>query len=139
MLRRGKTLLGRALGGCSVGKAKVTQGYGLPARWVIHTVGPFWRGGHRGEDAELASCYREALGLAATLPARSIAFPAISTGAYRFPVDRAARIAVEEIARFLTDHPLPDKVLLVCFRDETLLACRKAYAALGMEKRRFDA
>lgn len=128
----------RALGGCAVGKAKVTKGYHLPAKWVIHVVGPFWQGGGQGEDAFLASCYREALGLAAALPARSIAFPAISTGAYHFPVDRAARIAMREITTFLSVHPLPEKVLLTCFRDETLLACRKAYALLGAERRQPD-
>ncbi len=125
----------RALGGCSVGKAKVTKGYRLPAKWVIHAVGPFWQGGEHGEDALLAGCYREALGLAAALPARSVAFPAISTGAYRFPAERAARIAAREIGTFLGSHPLPEKVVLVCFRDETLLACRKAYASLGADKR----
>lgn len=124
----------RTLGGCDAGKAKATKGYRLPAQWVIHTVGPFWQGGGHGEDALLAGCYREALNLAAVLPARSIAFPAISTGAYRFPLDRAARIAMHEIVTFLAGNALPEKVVLVCFRDETLLACRKAYAALGTGK-----
>ncbi|VVM05973.1 O-acetyl-ADP-ribose deacetylase [Methylacidimicrobium cyclopophantes] len=112
-----------------MGEAKATKGYRLPAKWVIHTVGPFWRGGNHGEDDLLANCYREALRLAAALPARSVAFPAISTGAYRFPTDRAARIAVKEIGTFLGDNPLPEKVYLVCFRDETLHAYRKALAA----------
>ncbi|MDD4931942.1 MAG: O-acetyl-ADP-ribose deacetylase [Methylacidiphilaceae bacterium] len=125
----------RTLGGCPVGKAKVTKGYRLPAKWVIHAVGPFWQGGEQGEDALLASCYREALGLAATLPARSVAFPAISTGAYRFPADRAALIALREVAAFLAGSPLPEKVFLVCFRDETLVACRRAFALLGSGNR----
>ncbi len=129
----------RVLAGCSVGKVKLTRGYRLPAKWVIHAVGPFWQGGEQGEDVLLASCYREALGLAATLPARSVAFPAISTGAYRFPVDRAARIAMKEIASFLASHALPETIVLVCFRDETLLASRKAYAALSVEKGRPEA
>ncbi|MGD9895755.1 MAG: O-acetyl-ADP-ribose deacetylase [Candidatus Methylacidiphilaceae bacterium] len=124
----------RALGGCPVGKAKVTKGFRLPAKWVIHAVGPFWRGGGYGEDGLLASCYREALRLAVALPARSVAFPAISTGAYRFPVDRAARIATREIATFLDSNRLPEKVFLVCFREETMLAYREAYALLGMDK-----
>ncbi|WP_142660963.1 O-acetyl-ADP-ribose deacetylase [Methylacidimicrobium tartarophylax] len=124
----------RALGGCPVGKAKVTKGYRLPAKWVIHVVGPFWQGGEQGEDALLAGCYREALGLAAALPARSVAFPAISTGAYRFPADRAAVIALREIAAFLSGNLLPEKVFLVCFRDETLVACRRAFAVLGADR-----
>ncbi len=84
----------RGLGGCETGEAKATAGYDLPARWVIHTVGPVWRGGEAGEDALLASCYRRSLALAEALGAASLAFPAISTGAFGFPHDRAARIAV---------------------------------------------
>src|SRR5581483_9488569 len=83
----------RTIGGCSTGEARITRGYRLPARYVIHAVGPVWRGGNGGEDDLLASCYRNALRLAAERELRSIAFPAISTGIYRFPPDRAARIA----------------------------------------------
>ena len=87
----------RKLGGCAIGDAKATPGFRLAARWVIHTVGPIWRDGARGEPGSLASCYRRSLGLADELGARSIAFPAISTGVYGFPAARAARIAVDTI------------------------------------------
>jgi O-acetyl-ADP-ribose deacetylase (regulator of RNase III) len=87
----------RPLGGCATGDAKATEGFDLPARWVIHAVGPVWHGGGSGEEELLASCYRRSLELADELGARSIAFPAISTGVYRFPPDRAARIAVDTI------------------------------------------
>jgi O-acetyl-ADP-ribose deacetylase (regulator of RNase III) len=85
------------LGGCDPGDAKVTPGFALPARWIIHTVGPIWQGGNQGEDDILASCYRRCLQEADLLEARSLAIPSISTGAYGFPVDRAARIAVDTI------------------------------------------
>jgi O-acetyl-ADP-ribose deacetylase (regulator of RNase III) len=87
----------RTLGGCETGAAKATGGHGLPARWVIHTVGPVWHGGDRGEPEQLASCYRRSLEVAAELGARSVAFPAISTGVYGYPPDQAARVAVETI------------------------------------------
>ena len=87
----------RTLGGCETGAAKATGGHGLPARWVIHTVGPVWHGGDRGEPEQLASCYRRSLEVAAGLGARSVAFPAISTGVYGYPPDQAARVAVETI------------------------------------------
>ena len=88
----------RLLGGCPTGDAKITQGYRLPAQWIIHTVGPVWHGGSRGEDSLLAACYRSSLALAEPHGIRSIAFPSISTGAYRFPLERAATIAVREIS-----------------------------------------
>ena len=110
----------RMLGGCRTGEAKITSGHGLPARHVIHTVGPVWQGGGAGEDELLQSCYRNSLQLAAQHGLRTVAFPAISTGAYRFPPDRAARIAVREVLAFLADHPLPDRVLLVAFGAESL-------------------
>ena len=106
----------RGLGGCPTGQARVTKGYGLKAAHVIHTVGPVWRGGDAGEDALLASCYRESLGRARELGARSLAFPAISTGVYGFPADRAARIAVDTI-RAEAAAPL-EKVMLVAFGEE---------------------
>jgi O-acetyl-ADP-ribose deacetylase (regulator of RNase III) len=105
----------RLLGGCRTGEAKITRGYRLPARWVIHTVGPVWQGGDAGEDALLASCYEESLKIARDRELRTIAIPAISTGVYRFPVHRAARIAVRGTAAFLRANPLPERVMLVCF------------------------
>jgi len=105
----------RRLGGCETGEAKITRGYRLPARWVIHTVGPVWRGGSSGEDELLASCYRNSLRLAAEHGARTVAFPAISTGAYRFPVERATRIAVREVLNNLADLPALEEVRFVCF------------------------
>jgi O-acetyl-ADP-ribose deacetylase len=105
----------RALGGCPTGEAKITKGYGLPAKWVIHTVGPVWRGGEHGEDELLARCYRNSLRLVQEHGIRSVAFPSISTGTYGFPMSRAARIAIAEIRKFLeTDHSV-EKVLLICF------------------------
>lgn len=110
----------RLLGGCRTGEAKITRGYDLPARWVIHTVGPVWRGGGHGEDDLLASCYRESLRLACEKGLRTIAYPSISTGIYGFPIDRAAPIAIREVRVFLASHDVPEQVLLVCFsvRDE---------------------
>jgi len=120
----------RILGGCATGAAKITRGYGLPAKWVIHTVGPVWQGGHAGEDGLLASCYRCSLELARDNGARTVAFPSIGTGAYRFPLERAARIAVREIHRCLKDHDRPEKVLLVCFDERTRLAYAQALSKL---------
>ena len=105
----------RTLGGCPTGEAKMTKGYRLSAKWIIHTVGPVWRGGTHEEDELLASCYRNSLALAAKHRLRTIAFPSISAGAYGFPMDRAARLAVTEIRKFLEQNDLPEKVLLVCF------------------------
>lgn len=105
----------RKIGDCPTGEARITPGFNLPARFVIHTVGPIWRGGDRNEDELLASCYRNSLALAVQSGARTIAFPSISTGAYGFPMERAARIAVCEIRAFLKNAPEIDKVVLVCF------------------------
>jgi O-acetyl-ADP-ribose deacetylase (regulator of RNase III) len=105
----------RSLGGCRVGEAKITQGYKLKARHVIHTVGPVWQGGAAGEDDLLAACYANALALARAHGLRSLAFPAISTGAYGFPSDRAARIAVETVAGALAGDSHFAQVLLCCF------------------------
>jgi O-acetyl-ADP-ribose deacetylase (regulator of RNase III) len=107
----------RTLGGCDTGDAKATSGYRLPARWVIHTVGPVWRGGGEGEAEQLASCYRRCLEIADEIGARSVAFPAISTGAYGFPARQAAEIAVETLRSTPTDV---ERVLLVAFDDDTL-------------------
>ena len=113
----------RRLGGCQTGEAKITQGYNLLAKWVIHTVGPVWYDGSREEPEKLASCYRNSLALAAKHKIETIAFPAISTGAYRFPVKFAAEIAVREIMRGLKTYPILKEAGLVCFNLET----KKAY------------
>ena len=105
----------RTLGGCATGDAKITRGHRLPARHVLHAVGPIWRGGGAGEEELLASCYRRCFELAAEHGLRSVAFPAISCGAYGFPVDRAARIAVGEIRRALEANAALERVLAVCF------------------------
>jgi O-acetyl-ADP-ribose deacetylase len=112
----------RLLGGCKTGFAKVTKGYRLPAKYVIHTVGPVWRGGNKNEDELLASCYRNSLELTMGLKLRSIAFPAISTGIYGFPKGRAAKIAVREVQGY---SERLEKVLFVCFDEETAGIYRK--------------
>ena len=108
----------RTLGGCPTGDAKITSGYNLPARYVIHTVGPIWQGGVANEDALLASCYRRSLEVAAENGLRTLAFPAISTGVYRFPVLRAAEIAVGTVAAFLADSQEIDRLVFCCFGTE---------------------
>ncbi len=105
----------RKLGGCATGQAKITKGYRLAAKWVIHTVGPVWHDGNRGEDDLLAGCYRNSLALAEQNGVRTVAFPSISTGAYGFPMERAARIAVTEIKNALELKSSIEKVVLVCF------------------------
>jgi O-acetyl-ADP-ribose deacetylase len=105
----------RKLGGCPTGQAKITKAYRLPAKWVIHTVGPVWHDGNHGEDELLASCYRNSLALAEEHGLKTIAFPSISTGAYGFPMDRAARIAVRETKFFLAKAVKVENVLMVCF------------------------
>jgi O-acetyl-ADP-ribose deacetylase (regulator of RNase III) len=105
----------RTLGGARTGEAKITKGYQLPAKYVIHTVGPVWHGGLRGEPDLLAACYRSSLALAAAHGLRTIAFPAISTGVYRYPLDQATRIAQTEVKKFLDGHPLPEVVTFCCF------------------------
>ena len=106
----------RLLAGCNTGDAKATKGYNLPAKYVIHTVGPVWHGGANDEDQLLASCYRRSLDVAVSLKVRSIAFPAISTGVYGFPKERAAKIAVSEASAFMSKM---EKLLFVCFDAET--------------------
>lgn len=105
----------RQLNGCATGEAKITKGYNLPARWVIHTVGPIWYGGNQGEDELLAKCYRSCLTLAEQYQIETIAFSAISTGVYGFPVERASLIAVTEIQQFLKRNNSLKQVILVCF------------------------
>jgi len=116
----------RTLGGCETGRAKITRGYRLPARWVIHAVGPVWRDGSHGEPELLASAYRESLRLAAEHDARTVAFPAISCGVYGYPVDKAAAIAVSKVRRFLDADERIERVTLTCFGTAVLQAYRRA-------------
>ena len=109
----------RTLNGCATGDAKITGGYGLPARHVIHAVGPVWRGGNQGEDAALASCYRRAIALCQANALASIAYPAISTGVYRFPADRAAGIAVTTAIDALTGAAGLARVIFCCFSSQS--------------------
>lgn len=122
----------KTLGGCPTGEARITRGYRLPARWVIHTVGPVWKGGNANEDELLAACYRNTLALAAEprYGIRSIAFPSISTGAYGFPIDQAATIAVDECDRWqATRHPF-DLILFVCFSDAAVRSYQEAASGI---------
>ncbi len=112
----------RTLNGCPTGEARLTKGYRLPARWVIHTVGPVWRDGQHREDELLANCYRHSLALALENQVRSIAFPAISTGAYGFPLERATKIALTETRQFLEQTPTFEKVIFACF-GQTAFQC----------------
>jgi O-acetyl-ADP-ribose deacetylase (regulator of RNase III) len=112
----------RKLGGCPTGQAKITLGYQLPAKHVIHTVGPVWSGGQRGEPELLASCYRESLNLAASNQLKCIAFPAISCGAYGYPLEQAVHIAVRECGSFAAANPVPESIIFACFDAATLAA-----------------
>jgi O-acetyl-ADP-ribose deacetylase (regulator of RNase III) len=124
----------RALNGCPTGEAKITSGYRLPAKYVIHTVGPIWNGGVSGEDGMLAKCYRNSLKVAVKNDVRTIAFPSISTGAYGFPVGRAVKIAMREIAGFLEENENIEKVLMVCFNEDAFRSYSNALdEVLGME------
>jgi O-acetyl-ADP-ribose deacetylase (regulator of RNase III) len=120
----------RALGGCATGQAKITKGYRLPAKHVIHTVGPVWSGGKRGEPEFLASCYRESLKLAAAIGLKTIAFPAISCGVYGYPLGEAVRVAVRECAGFVAANPLPEKIIFACFDGAALAVYEAELAAL---------
>lgn len=108
----------RALGGCPTGEARLTLAYHLPARFVIHTVGPVWHGGDFGEEQQLARCYRSVLALVKEHRLRSLAFPSISTGAYGFPLERACRIALEEVSDFLPTSTTLQRVVFVCFSEQ---------------------
>jgi O-acetyl-ADP-ribose deacetylase (regulator of RNase III) len=119
----------RRIGGCATGEAVITPGFGLPARFVIHTVGPIWRGGKRGEPELLANCYRNSLRLAVEHRLRTIAFPAISTGVYGYPPEKAARVAVREVASFLQADRTLREVILVAFQPETSQAYWDAVSA----------
>jgi O-acetyl-ADP-ribose deacetylase (regulator of RNase III) len=121
----------RGLGGCATGEAKITRGYLLPAKWVIHTVGPVWHGGGRGEEELLAKCYPSCFALALAHSIRTIAFPSISTGAYRFPIAQASRIALREIKQFLDRPNAEEKVTVVCFDEGTQAAYLTALQELA--------
>jgi O-acetyl-ADP-ribose deacetylase (regulator of RNase III) len=123
----------RLLGGCEEGNAKITKGYNLPARHVIHTVGPVWRGGRQSEEALLASCYRRSLEVARANGCRSVAFPAIATGAYGFPPERAAPIAVGTVADALARMPEIAEVIFCCFGDAQAKLHEKALERLGTD------
>src|SRR3954468_14560362 len=116
----------RTLGGCPTGEARITRGYDLPAKFVIHTVGPVWHGGDQDEDELIANCYRNSLKLALENDVKTIAFPAISTGIYRFPLERATNIAVREVRTFLKDHPQIQQVTFACFGNDALRAYQRA-------------
>ena len=118
------------IGGCPTGEARVTKGYRLPAKYVIHTVGPIWRGGTSGEDQLLASCYRNSLKAASELGVKSIAFPSISTGAYGFPMERATEIALKEVSEFLKKDEGIEKVVFVCFGKEAFRIYKEKFKKL---------
>jgi O-acetyl-ADP-ribose deacetylase len=124
----------RTLRGCETGEAKMTKGYHLPARHVIHTVGPIWQGGSSNEDNLLAECYRNCFALARNHGIRTIAFPSISTGVYRFPVDRASRIALKEIVQELETNSILECVIMVCFDRGTFEAYQTAEQDLSEKK-----
>lgn len=118
----------RALGGCETGDAKITNGYQLPARYVIHTVGPVWHGGDKGEPEALASCYRRCMELAIEHQLQSLAFPCISTGVYRFPAERAAQIAVTTVQSLMTDPSPLQEIYFSCFSETDLHIYQKLLA-----------
>ncbi|MBI4387889.1 MAG: O-acetyl-ADP-ribose deacetylase [Candidatus Omnitrophica bacterium] len=115
----------RRLGGCPTGAAKATKAYRLPQKLIIHTVGPVWHGGSHGEDALLKSCYKNSLDIATQRGVKSVAFPSISTGAYRFPIERAARIAIEAVHDFLEESKGIEQVVFVCFNASDLAVYQK--------------
>ncbi len=120
----------RALNGCPTGEAKLTAGFNLPAQYVIHTVGPVWHGGGHNEDNLLAGCYRNSMQLAIDHKLRRIAFPSISTGVYRFPIERASRIALRVILDFLATEEVSPRVVITCFSEQDLEVYRRAYLEL---------
>lgn len=121
----------RTLHGCETGKAKITKGYRLKARYVIHTPGPVWHGGGHGEEALLASCYRSCMALAAENGCKTVDFPSISTGVYHFPLEKASRIAVDTITDCLEEYPAIERVRMVCFNQHTQRFYQAALEARG--------
>ena len=124
----------RTLGGCPTGEARLTRGYRLPARYVIHTVGPVWQGGARGEAALLAACYRNSLALARDRGMRSIAFPAISCGVYGYPLEQATAIAVREVASIVPSMPALERVIFACFGANALAAYEQSLRTIGAQR-----
>ena len=120
----------RTLGGCKTGEAKITRGYKLPARYVIHTPGPVWHGGSHGEPELLRSCYRSCLELASENGCKTVDFPSISTGVYHFPLDKASSIAIKTIAEYLSEHHEIERVRMVCFDERTKEHYEKALESL---------
>jgi O-acetyl-ADP-ribose deacetylase (regulator of RNase III) len=119
------------IGGCPTGEARITKGYQLPARYVIHTVGPVWQGGRQGEPELLASCYRKSLELAAANGARTIAFPGISTGVYGYPLEAATRIAIATVRDCLSAMPTIEQVRFVTFGDQATATAERLLAEIG--------
>lgn len=120
----------KKLGGCETGSAKITKGYNLPSRYVIHTVGPVWQGGDKKEDELLAKCYKSCFEIARQKRFKTIAFPSISTGVYRFPVEKASHIALNEIKQELEENTTLEKIVIVCFDSKTYNAYLSAKAEI---------
>jgi len=123
----------RKIGGCPTGEARVSNGYLLPARWVIHTVGPVWKGGGHNEERLLADCYRNSLAAAVEKGVKTIAFPAISTGVYGFPLEKATEIAITETIRFLKNDEHLDQVIFVCFSEKALNAYQETLSRTSLK------
>lgn len=124
----------RTLGGCPIGEARLTSGYRLPARYIIHTVGPVWQDGAHGEPALLAACYRNSLALASRLEIASIAFPAISCGVYGYPMDLATAVAVREVAAAISRIPTLERVVFACFGERAVAVYRAALTKLSQDE-----
>lgn len=122
----------RKIGGCPTGEARITPGFALKARWIIHTVGPVWKGGSRGEAELLAGCYRNSLALAAEHGIRSIAFPAISTGAYSYPLKEATEIAVTTVRETLSQNPVFSDIVFCCYAGEDFATYKKVLGRVGV-------
>lgn len=118
----------RKIGGCPTGEARVSGGYDLPARWVIHTVGPVWKGGSQNEENLLASCYRNSFAAAVEKGVKTVAFPAVSAGVYGFPLKKATEIAMRETRQFLENDDLLDQVIFVCFSQEALKIYQETFS-----------
>ena len=122
----------RKIGGCPTGEARISEGYNLPARWVIHTVGPVWKGGRQNEERLLADCYRSSFQAAVEKGAETVAFPAISTGIYGFPLKKATKIAMRETKRFLEKNERLDQVIFVCFSEEALSTYQETFSTISL-------